>query len=131
MWPPQRGVGSSKSSLGKQIAPDFMLILHCDLILPLPSLSKFSYDLFELAPKAIRTLFEQLVARRTIFRTPILFIHKEDKEESVGSIKSHKKKGDKKKKEDEECGLLQDGLIHAVNLRRRINIFKAPRAQEI
>jgi hypothetical protein len=43
--------------------------------------------------------------------------HKEDKEESADSIKSHKK-GDKKKKEDEEGGLLRDRLLHALNLRR-------------
>jgi hypothetical protein len=54
----------------------FELILHCDLILPLPShsLSSLACDLFELAPKVIRTLIEQLVARRTIFRTLISFI---------------------------------------------------------
>jgi hypothetical protein len=53
--------------------------------------------------------------------------HTEDKDESVGSINSHKK-DDKKKKEDEEGGLLRDRLFHALNLRHRVNIFKAPRA---
>jgi hypothetical protein len=57
--------------------------------------------------------------------------HIEDKEESTDSIKSHKKRGSKKIKEDGECGLLRDRLIRALNLRQRINIFKAPRAQEV
>jgi hypothetical protein len=50
--------------------------------------------------------------------------HKEDKEESVSSINSHKKKGDKKKKKMKKVGLLLDRLIRALNLRCRVNIFK-------
>jgi hypothetical protein len=42
--------------------------------------------------------------------------HTEDKEESIGSIKLHKKKGNNKKKEDEKGGLLRDRLIRALNL---------------
>jgi hypothetical protein len=38
MWPPQWGVGSLELNLGKQIACVFVLILYCDLTLPLPSL---------------------------------------------------------------------------------------------
>jgi hypothetical protein len=46
MWPPQRGVDSSEPNLKNQIARVFMLILHCYLILPLHSLSKFFCLLF-------------------------------------------------------------------------------------
>jgi hypothetical protein len=75
MWP-QWGVGALELNLGKQISCVFVLILHCVLILPFPShpLSSLACDHFELAPKLIRTLIEQLVARRTIFCTLISFI---------------------------------------------------------
>jgi hypothetical protein len=36
--------------------------------------------------------------------------------------------GRQEEKEDEEGGLLRDRLIHTLNLRRRVDIFKAPRA---
>jgi hypothetical protein len=52
--------------------------------------------------------------------------HKEHKEESAGSIKSHKK-GDKKKK-NEDGGLLRDRFFLTLNLWRRVDIFEAPRA---
>jgi hypothetical protein len=42
--------------------------------------------------------------------------HKEDKDESTGSIKSQKK-GDKMKNDDEEGGLLRDRLFYSLNLR--------------
>jgi uncharacterized protein YhhL (DUF1145 family) len=55
----QRGVDSLEPNLGKQIICVVVLILLCDLILPFPSFSKLS------------VLIEQLIARRTIFRTSI------------------------------------------------------------
>jgi hypothetical protein len=42
-----------------------------------------------------------------------------------------KEEGWQEEKGDEEGGLLRDRLIRALNLQRRINIFKAPWAQEV
>jgi hypothetical protein len=53
MWPPQRGVGSLEPNLGKQIVWFFVLILYCDLILLILSLSSLACNLFEFAPKVI------------------------------------------------------------------------------
>jgi hypothetical protein len=47
------GVCSLEPNIGKQNACIFVLILYCDLILPLPYLSSLACNLFELAPKVI------------------------------------------------------------------------------
>jgi hypothetical protein len=49
------------------------------------------------------------------------------KEESSFSIKSHRK-GDKKKKENEDGGLLRDRLFITFHIRRRVYNFEASRA---
>jgi hypothetical protein len=59
-------------------------------------------------------------------RTPSKETGDKHKEESVGSIKSQRK-GDKKKKKNEEGGLLRDQLFITFHLWRRVYIFEAPR----
>jgi hypothetical protein len=51
--------------------------------------------------------------------------NKEHKEESAGSIKSHRK-GDKKK--NKEGRLLRDRFFLTFHIQRRVHIFEAPRA---
>ena len=56
--------------------------------------------------------------------------HKENKEESTGSLNSHKKMGDKKKKKMKKVVYyeIDSSDTQPRNLRCQVNIFKAPRA---
>jgi hypothetical protein len=73
--PPQRGVGSSEPNLGKQITV-FICVDHYFaiwfFISPLSKVLLLTIDLSWL-PK-LSALIKQLVARRTLFHTPIIFI---------------------------------------------------------
>jgi hypothetical protein len=70
LGPPQRGLGSLEPNLGKQITVFICVDLHF-ICFPFFSLSKsyLTHIYLSWLPK-LSTLTEQLLARRTIFRTP-------------------------------------------------------------